>query len=79
MRDSFTNARVPAAHAANIVKRDGVYHLLMLVDNRWLETGITAPKFMEITDIADREFAVVYVNAPLSLPPSAAEAITRAA
>ena len=58
-------SNIPAAHTANIVKRDGVYHLLMLVEGRWLETGITSRKFLEITEIADREFAVVHINAPL--------------
>src|SRR5688572_15728062 len=61
-------ANIPAAHTANIVKRDGVYHLLMLVGGRWLETGITSRKFLEITEIADREFAVVHINAPLDAP-----------
>jgi hypothetical protein len=60
---------VPAAHTANIVKQNGVYHLFMLVEGRWLETGITSRKFLEITQIADREFAVVHVNAPLDAPP----------
>jgi hypothetical protein len=60
---------VPAAHTANIVKQSGVYHLYMLVEGRWLETGITSRKFLEITQIADREFAVVHVNAPLDAPP----------
>ncbi|MEA2736269.1 MAG: hypothetical protein QOE14_2720 [Humisphaera sp.] len=61
-------AHIPVAHTANIVKRDGVYHLLMLVNDRWLETGITSRKFLEITQIADREFAVVHVDAPLTPP-----------
>jgi hypothetical protein len=62
-------ANIPAAHTANIVKRDGAYHLLMLVDGRWLETGITSRRFLEITEIADREFTVVHINAPLDGPP----------
>lgn len=57
------------AHTANIVKRGGLYHLLMLVEGRWLETGITARKFLEITKIADREFKIVHVNAPIDVPP----------
>ena len=59
----------PAAAPANIVKRDGVYCLFMFVDGRWLETGITSRKFLEITQVADREFKVVHVNAPLDAPP----------
>ncbi len=62
-------ASIPAASTANIIKRDGVYHLFMLVDGRWLETGITSRRFLEITEIADREFTVVHVNAPLDVPP----------
>ena len=62
-------ANIPAAHTANIVKRDGAYHLLMLVEGRWLETGITSRRFLEITEIADREFTVVHINAPLDGPP----------
>jgi len=46
-----------------------MYHLLMLVDGRWLETGITSRKFLEITRIADREFKIVLVNAPTDAPP----------
>src|SRR5687768_7010615 len=57
------------ASPANIVKRDGVYRLYMFVDGRWLETGITSRKFLEITHVADREFKIVYVNAPLDAPP----------
>ena len=62
-------SKAPAASTANIVKRDGVYHLYMLVDGRWLETGITSRKFLEITKVADREFKIVQVNAPLDGPP----------
>jgi hypothetical protein len=69
-------ARVPAAPvaaaaaaAANIVRRNGVYHLYMLVEGRWLETGVTSRKFLEITDVADREFDIVHINAPLDAPP----------
>ena len=68
-RPSTKATKIPAAHTANIVKRAGVYHLLMLVDGRWLETGITSRKFLEITRIADREFKVVHVNAPVDTPP----------
>jgi hypothetical protein len=57
------------ASPANIVKRDGVYRLYMFVDGRWLETGITSRKFLEITKVADREFKIVHVNAPLDAPP----------
>src|SRR5688500_5826985 len=57
-------ATLPAA-VANIIRRDGVYHLLMRVQGQWLETGITARRLLEVTEIADREFAVVHVNAPL--------------
>jgi hypothetical protein len=57
------------ASPANIVKRDGVYRLYMFVDGRWLETGITSRKFLEITHVADREFKIVYINAPLDAPP----------
>jgi hypothetical protein len=64
---------------ANIVKRDGVYHLLMLVEGRWLETGITSRKFLEITQIADREFPKVLLNAPLTPPPAAGDAAMTAA
>jgi len=62
-------AVAPAAHAANVVKRNGLYHLYMLVDGRWLETGVTSRKFLEITDVADREFDIVHINAPLDAPP----------
>jgi hypothetical protein len=62
-------SKIPAANTANIVKRGGVYHLLMLVEGRWLETGITSRKFLEITRIADREFKIVHVNAPVDTPP----------
>ena len=62
-------AKAPAASTANIVKRDGVYHLYMLVEGRWLETGITSRKLLEITKVADREFKVVHLNAPLDAPP----------
>jgi hypothetical protein len=41
----------------------------MLVDGRWLETGITSRKFLEITRVADREFKIVHINAPLEMPP----------
>jgi len=61
--------KAPPSHAANVVKRGGIYHLLMLVEGRWLETGITSRKFLEITKIADREFAIVHVNAPVDVPP----------
>ena len=61
--------KAPAASTANIVKRNGVYHLYMLVDGRWLETGITSRKFLEITRVADREFKMVHINAPLDGPP----------
>ena len=64
-------SKAPAASTANIVKRNGVYHLYMLVDGRWLETGITSRKFLEITQVADREFKIVHVNAPLDGPPPA--------
>jgi hypothetical protein len=67
-------AKAPAASTANIVKRDGVYHLFMLVDGRWLETGITSRKFLEITKVADREFKVVHLNAPLDAPPPVKDA-----
>ena len=70
-------ANIPAAHTANIVKRDGVYHLLMLVEGRWLETGITSRKFLEITEIADREFAVVHLNASMDEPPPLPAAIEK--
>jgi hypothetical protein len=63
------STKTPATSTANILKRGGVYHLLMLVDGRWLETGITSRKFLEITQIADREFKVVHVNAPIDVPP----------
>ena len=62
-------SKAPAASTANIVKRNGVYHLYMLVDGRWLETGITSRKFLEITRVADREFKTVHINAPLETPP----------
>ncbi len=62
-------------HAANIVKRDENYHLLMLLDGQWMETGITAERFPEIVDIADRDFSLVYFDAPLTLiPPPRAQA-----
>ena len=66
----------PAAAVANIVRRDGLYHLLMRVQGQWLETGITARRLLEITEIADREFAIVHVNAPLDNPPAATEPST---
>jgi hypothetical protein len=71
---SQSPANAPASQTANIVKRGGLYHLLMLVEGRWLETGITSRKFLEITQIADREFKVVHVNAPMDGPPPAKEA-----
>ena len=75
MPDKPSNAR--PSHAANIVKRGELYHLLMLVEGRWLETGITSRKFLEITRIADREFSIVHVNAPLDAPPPVMKGTTR--
>jgi hypothetical protein len=61
--------KVASAQIANVVKRGGMYHLYMLVEGRWLETGITSRKFLEITQIADREFSIVHINAPMDIPP----------
>jgi hypothetical protein len=61
-----TNHSMRVGPTGNIIRRGDVYHLLMLVNGQWLETGITSRGFMEITDIADREFATVMINAPLS-------------
>ena len=69
---SQPRANTPASHTANVVKRGGMYHLYMLVEGRWLETGITSRKFLEITQIADREFKIVHINAPVDGPPPAA-------
>jgi len=69
MSQQRSSTKTPATHTANVVKRNGVYHLLMLVEGRWLETGITSRKFLEITQIADREFKIVHVNAPVDTPP----------
>ena len=66
---SQPSASSTPANTANIVKRGGLYHLDMLVEGRWLETAITSRKFLEIAEVADREFAVVHVNAPLDAPP----------
>ena len=54
----------------NIVKHDGMYHLYMLVDGQWLETGISTVKLLEMTEIADREFSRVLINGPLTAMPS---------
>ena len=60
---------------ANVVKRDGAYHLFMLVDGKWLETGITAPRLLEICQIADQGgFAKVLINAPMTPASQTAQA-----
>jgi hypothetical protein len=60
----YRDAKRFPGHTANIVKQGGLYRLLMLVDGRWLDTGITSPKLLEITQIADREFEVVRITPP---------------
>lgn len=60
--------RIGQTLTANLVKRDGLYHILMLVDGQWLDTGIIANDFMEATAIADQQFDTVYLNAPIAPP-----------
>jgi len=62
-------AGTPGVPTANIVRRDGAYHLLMLVEGEWLDTGLSAPRLLDLTMIADQQFAKVLINAPLHLPP----------
>ena len=60
--------QVPAA-PANIVRRNGIYHLLMLVDGEWLDTGITSTRLVDITAVAKREFGSYLIDAPTKAPP----------
>jgi hypothetical protein len=68
--------KLAPTQTANVVKRGGIYRLYMLVEGRWLETGITSRKFLEITQIADREFSIVHINAPMDVPPPLPAAAT---
>ena len=52
---------------ANVVKCGGAYHLFMFVEGQWLDTGITAPRLLEICQIADQGgFVKVLINAPMT-------------
>ena len=59
----------PPAAPANIVRRDGLYHLLMLVEGEWLDTGVTSARLVDITAIAKREFGGYLIDAPTNTPP----------
>ena len=59
---------------ANVVKCGGAYHLFMLVDGQWLDTGITAARLLEICQIADQGFTKVLINAPMTPASQTAQA-----
>jgi hypothetical protein len=62
----FDDHAPAAAPTANIVRREGIYHLFMLVDGQWLDTGLSASRLQDLTEIADREFTRVLINAPMA-------------
>ena len=48
----------------NLVKNNGDYCILLLVDGRWQDVGIACGSFVEAMDIADRSLDQLYVNLP---------------